>query len=58
MKRTKQPEHCCGQKPTVFEMRPGDWVVHCEKCFEGTGPCKTRINAVNEWNRMIGKEPK
>ena len=43
---------CCGQCPTVFEMRPGgkDWAVHCKECLEGSGPCESREAAIKEWN--------
>lgn len=43
---------CCGQPPTVFEMRPGDWAVHCRHCWDGVGPCATRQEAIAEWNAM------
>jgi hypothetical protein len=54
----EQIADCCGEQPTVFEMRPGDWAVHCKQCWEGVGPRKTRAEAVREWNEMNGKEPK
>lgn len=45
---------CCGQQPTVFELRPGDWAVHCRHCWDGVGPCQTRQDAIAEWNAMQG----
>jgi len=46
----RQIRECCSQSPTVFEMRPGDWAVHCEHCWEGVGLCKTKEDAIKEWN--------
>ena len=53
MEGEKETIHeCCGQQPGVFEMRPGDWVVHCQNCWDGVGPCQTRQAAVAAWNAI------
>lgn len=54
-KDTETLRECCGARPIVFEMRPGgkDWAVHCDECFEGSGPCASREDAIKEWNEMI-----
>jgi hypothetical protein len=44
------PNECCGEVPTVFELRPGDWVVHCKECWDGTDPAPKKEQAIKEWN--------
>lgn len=44
------PDECCGEVPEVFEIRAGEWVVHCRECWDGTDAALTKDEAIREWN--------
>lgn len=50
--REVELKKCCGVEPEIFEMRPGDWTVHCCRCWDGTDPYPTQAEAIAAWQEM------
>ena len=49
----KPTRKCCGSLPHVFiGAIDGGHYTCCLTCADGTGPCKTRKEAVRQWDAM------
>ena len=50
---TNPTRKCCGNLPHVFTgaLDHGHYTL-CLTCYDGTGPCKTRKEAVRQWDAM------
>lgn len=42
---------CGSRKAKATQDTENDWYVHCEKCCAFCGSAKTKVDAVDQWNR-------